>query len=167
MALFKHVAETASSNIHFATELSTLHLVIDFHIHNKTFSTLFWKGAGMKIETSVADKLSKLNILLSPVKMLKENFPLPDCNYKKSKSDNYVFTKESYSPVSKDSPMFALDCEMCITTKKRQLARIAVVNENFDVVYNTLVKPDDVIINCLTGISGITLKKCYKMLQSS
>ncbi|GFV56121.1 RNA exonuclease 5 [Trichonephila clavipes] len=161
MALFKHVAETASSNIHFATELSTLHLVTDFHIQNKTFSTLFWKGAGMKIETSVADKLSKLNILLSPVQMLKEDFPLPDCNYEKSKSDNYVFTKESYSPVSKDSPMFALDCEMCITTKKSQLARIAVVNENFDVVYNTLVKPDDVIINYLTGISGIT----EKMLQ--
>ncbi|GFY53938.1 RNA exonuclease 5, partial [Trichonephila inaurata madagascariensis] len=163
IALFKHVAETASPNIHFATELSTMHLVTDFHIRNKkTFSSVFSKGAGVKIKKSVAGKFfSKLNLLLSPVQMLKEHFPMPDSNYKRSKCDNYVFTKESYSRVSKNSPMFALDCEMCVTTKKSELTRIAVVNENCEVIYNTLVKPDNEIVNYLTEISGIT----EKMLQ--
>ncbi|GFR25370.1 RNA exonuclease 5 [Trichonephila clavata] len=158
--IFKHVVETASPNIHFATELSTLHLVTDFHIQNKnTYSTIFSKGAGVKIETSVADKfLSKLNLLLSPVQMLKEHFPMPDCNFKGSKCDNYVFTKESYSPVSKDSPVFALDCEMCTTTENSELTRISVVNENCDVIYHTLVKPDNKIIDYLTRFSGVTEK---------
>ncbi|GFT76866.1 RNA exonuclease 5 [Nephila pilipes] len=157
--IFEQVVETVSSNTHFATELSTLHLITDFHMQNKdTYSTMFPKEKGVKIEIPLDDKLpSKLNLLLSPIQMVMEYFPLPACNYKKSKSDNYIFTKESYYPVTKNSPMFALDCEMCESADdSSELTRIAVVNENCDIVYHTLVKPDKKITNYLTKFSGVT-----------
>ncbi|XP_046403933.1 uncharacterized protein LOC124169386 isoform X2 [Ischnura elegans] len=71
----------------------------------------------------------------------------------------YVFTKSSYKEVGPNSPMFAVDCEMCITSNHRsELTRISIVNENLEVVYNTLVKPRRKITNYLTRFSGITEK---------
>lgn len=53
--------------------------------------------------------------------------------------------------------MFALDCEMCRTaTGQLELTRISVVNENLEIVYDTLVKPFNKITDYLTRFSGIT-----------
>ena len=43
-------------------------------------------------------------------------------------------TKDEYGEVSNDSPLFAMDCEMCLTTtNESELTRITVVNEKSEV----------------------------------
>lgn len=158
-SIFPQVVAIVSSNIPFASELSTLHQVTDFHIKEKdTYSTMFPKEKDIKIDAPANSKpASKLHLLLSPIQMVMENYPFPQSVFLYSKSDNYVFSKDSYSPVTKDSPMFAVDCEMCMTVNgKNELTRIAVIDENLETVYHTLVKPHSKIVNYLTKFSGIT-----------
>merc|ERR1719471_987384 len=70
---------------------------------------------------------------------------------------DFVFTSDSYEEVSEESPMFSVDCEMCLTTLgKNELTRISVVNERLEQVYHSLVLPPNPIINYLTRYSGIT-----------
>ena len=52
--------------------------------------------------------------------------------------------------------MFSLDCEMCVTKAGMELTRICVVDAAHEVVYHTLVKPYNAIINYVTRFSGIT-----------
>ena len=97
---------------------------------------------------------SRLDLLLSMPQMMKEGYPMPVDNQRFS---NYVYSKHDYEEVSEKSPMFAVDCEMCLTTiQKLELTRVTVVNENSECVYDTLVKPHNRIINYLTRYSGIT-----------
>lgn len=157
--IFPHSVEIVSSNIPFAAELSTLHLVTDFHIRaEKTYSTTFPKE--VKIEASTnCEPPSKLHLLLSPIQMFMENYPFPTNMSHCYNTDDYVFSKKSYAPVTEDSPMFAVDCEMCQTTKSQsELTRIAVVDEKLETVFHTLVKPDAKIIDYMTRYSGITKK---------
>ncbi|XP_046826390.1 RNA exonuclease 1 isoform X1 [Vespa crabro] len=103
------------------------------------------------------DKFSRTQLLLSLQQMVEENYPVPLKGKLWKKYDEYVFTKDNYTEVTAKSPMFALDCEMCKTiTGNLELTRISLVNESFNVVYETLVKPDNKIIDYLTQYSGIT-----------
>ncbi|XP_063593833.1 RNA exonuclease 5-like [Penaeus indicus] len=62
--------------------------------------------------------------------------------------------------VTVSSPLFGVDCEMCLTSiKQLELTSISVVNEQGKLVYHTLVKPQNRIINYLTKYSGITEEK--------
>ncbi|XP_051877898.1 RNA exonuclease 5-like [Pristis pectinata] len=60
--------------------------------------------------------------------------------------------------VTDSSPLFGLDCEMCLTRKGRELTRISVVNTEGHCLMDELVKPDNQIFNYLTRFSGITWK---------
>ncbi|XP_070617287.1 RNA exonuclease 5 isoform X2 [Erythrolamprus reginae] len=59
-------------------------------------------------------------------------------------------------PVTDTSPLFGLDCEMCLTDKGSELTRIAVVDAAGHCIMNELVKPKRPIRNYLTCYSGIT-----------
>ena len=50
-------------------------------------------------------------------------------------------------PSDGDYGVYALDCEMCYTTQGLELTRVTVVNKDLETVYDTLVKPKNIIID--------------------
>ncbi|XGW05976.1 hypothetical protein V3C99_016376 [Haemonchus contortus] len=92
----------------------------------------------------------RTELLITTPEMVDNSYPLPD-------GINIAATKEKYAPVTKDSPIFALDCEMCVTSAGvHELTRISLIREDGSVVFDTLVKPKNEITDYLTKFSGIT-----------
>ncbi|XP_053550318.1 RNA exonuclease 5 [Bombina bombina] len=60
--------------------------------------------------------------------------------------------------VTDSSPLFGLDCEMCLTDKGSELTRISLVDASGRCIMDELVKPDNPIQNYMTRFSGITKK---------
>ncbi|CAH2230366.1 RNA exonuclease 1 homolog [Pararge aegeria] len=58
--------------------------------------------------------------------------------------------------VMEDYGVYSLDCEMCYTTQGLDLTRVTVINSVCKVVYETLIKPLNPIIDYNTRYSGIT-----------
>ena len=100
--------------------------------------------------------LSRKCLLLSTQQMMQESYPLPIVTGSKN-YEGFVFTKDEYAEVTEESPLLALDCEMCQTTAfKNELTRVSIVTEKGDLIYDSLVKPYREINNYLTKWSGIT-----------
>ncbi|XP_069341791.1 RNA exonuclease 5 [Eulemur rufifrons] len=98
-------------------------------------------------------KVGLTRCILTKEEMKTFNFPLqgfPDC-------ENFVPTKCNGS-ITDNSPLFGLDCEICFTSKGRELTRISLVAEGGCCVMDELVKPDNKILDYLTSFSGITKK---------
>ncbi|XP_076623466.1 RNA exonuclease 5 isoform X1 [Colletes latitarsis] len=103
------------------------------------------------------DQFSRTQLLLSLCQLIEENYPIPLKGDLAKKYENYVMTKDEYIEATAKSPMFGLDCEMCkTTTGELELTRISVVDERLDIIYESLVKPENTIIDYLTRFSGIT-----------
>lgn len=49
-------------------------------------------------------------------------------------------------PINEQS-VYALDCEMCYTTQGLELTRVTIIDEDCKVIYETLVKPQNSIID--------------------
>lgn len=89
--------------------------------------------------------------------MVLEKFPLPIKRLLKHKYSRYVMTKDRYKEVTSSSPIFGIDCEMCKTESgELELTRVSLVDESCKLIYDQLVKPDNLIIDYLTKYSGIT-----------
>uniref|UniRef100_A0A8C3VZN9 RNA exonuclease 5 n=1 Tax=Catagonus wagneri TaxID=51154 RepID=A0A8C3VZN9_9CETA len=98
-------------------------------------------------------KVGLTRCLLTKEEMKAYHFPLqgfPDC-------ENFVPTKCNGS-ITDNSPLFGLDCEMCLTSKGRELIRISLIAEGGCCIMDELVKPDNKIVDYLTSFSGITKK---------
>ncbi|XP_012136383.1 uncharacterized protein LOC100879141 isoform X2 [Megachile rotundata] len=67
----------------------------------------------------------------------------------------YVKTLSKGTP-AEEQGVYALDCEMCYTTQGLELTRITIIDEDCNVVYEALVKPQNPIIDYNTRFSGIT-----------
>ncbi|XP_078052622.1 RNA exonuclease 5 isoform X3 [Augochlora pura] len=103
------------------------------------------------------DRFARTSLLLSLCQMVEENYPVPLRGELAKKYENYIMTKDSYLEASPRSPMFALDCEMCrTTTGELELTRISIVDESLNIIYDTLVIPENPITDYLTRFSGIT-----------
>lgn len=57
---------------------------------------------------------------------------------------------------TKELPIFSIDCEMVETAQGSELARISVINESLECIYDTFVKPSMTITDYRTKFSGIT-----------
>ncbi|XP_072754705.1 uncharacterized protein Rexo5 [Anoplolepis gracilipes] len=103
------------------------------------------------------DKFCRTKLLLSLSQMVEENYPVPLKGTLAEKYGSYLSTKDVYEEATATSPMFGLDCEMCLTTSGNlELTRITIVDESLKIIYDTLVKPENAITNYLTRFSGIT-----------
>ncbi|XP_038069116.1 uncharacterized exonuclease C637.09-like [Patiria miniata] len=75
--------------------------------------------------------------------------------YPQADDPGYTHTKHS-DTVGDKSPIISVDCEMCVTKKGSELTRVSLVDEKHHVLYNSLVKPHNPIIDYVTRYSGIT-----------
>ncbi|XP_036949422.1 RNA exonuclease 5-like [Acanthopagrus latus] len=89
--------------------------------------------------------------VLSQEEMIKKNYPV-----KGMPGFEEFMCTNSADCVTDCSPMFGLDCEMCLTEKGNELARVSLVDNDGNCVMDELVKPPNQIINYLTRFSGIT-----------
>nr|KAF6490811.1 RNA exonuclease 5 [Molossus molossus] len=71
--------------------------------------------------------------------------------------ENFVSTK-SDGVITDKSPLFGLDCEVCLTMRGRELTHISLVAEEGGCVMDELVKPDGKILDYLTSCSEIMKK---------
>ncbi|XP_014249921.1 RNA exonuclease 1 homolog [Cimex lectularius] len=71
--------------------------------------------------------------------------------------EGFVSTKPS-KKITNDhyAGVYALDCEMCSTTKGSELTRVTVVDLNGNIKYDVIVRPDNPILDYCTRFSGIT-----------
>lgn len=78
-------------------------------------------------------------------------------NIENLKNDSgFVQTVEKQPITSGDYGVYALDCEMCYTTEGGELTRVSVVSSDMKIVYETLVKPDNPVLDYNTRFSGIS-----------
>ncbi|VDN97662.1 unnamed protein product [Rodentolepis nana] len=105
------------------------------------------------------DIFDRTLLLLSIDQMISEQVPLPrklaGSSWKPSWS-SFVPLKKIYEPVTAQSPMFGLDCEMVCTKVGSELARVTLVDEMGCVIMDRLVKPDHPVEDYVTRFSGIT-----------
>ncbi|XP_013115781.2 RNA exonuclease 5 [Stomoxys calcitrans] len=103
------------------------------------------------------DKFPRTKLLLSALQMIEEGYPMPLRGELSKQYNSYMLTRKQYAPVTNRSPLFGVDCEMCHTSSGvNELTRISIVNENLETVYESMVRPDNKIIDYLTQFSGIT-----------
>ncbi|NXC36593.1 REXO5 exonuclease, partial [Campylorhamphus procurvoides] len=83
----------------------------------------------------------------------KNNYPIkgsPGCK-------DYIST-ECDQQRTDSSPLFGLDCEMCLTAKGNEVTRVSLVDAQGQCLLNELVKPESPVMNYHTRFSGITKK---------
>ena len=64
--------------------------------------------------------------------------------------------KAGLSGEGSQMPLFAIDCEMVETQNGSELARVSIINEELECIYDTFVKPDCPVVDYRTKYSGIT-----------
>jgi RNA exonuclease 1 len=112
-----------------------------------------WADFPMITRTSLDRTASpRLRLLLTTGQMVNGDFPIPSAQ----KFSNFRMTKSKYSLPSNASPLYSVDCEMCLTKMGLEVTRVAVVNSAQQVIYHNLVQPDHPVLDYLTPYSGVT-----------
>lgn len=75
--------------------------------------------------------------------------------YERANYEGYVITRDKPELEPNKFGIFALDCEMCYTTYGFELTRVTVIDHKTNVIYEELVKPDNLILDYNTRYSGI------------
>ncbi|CAL8286148.1 unnamed protein product [Arctogadus glacialis] len=83
--------------------------------------------------------------------MIKKHFPVRGM----PGFEDFVST-ESADCVTDRSPLYGVDCEMCLTEQGYELARVSLVDSSGKCLLDDLVRPPNRILDYLTRFSGIT-----------
>ncbi|XP_042860867.1 uncharacterized protein LOC122246386 [Penaeus japonicus] len=83
---------------------------------------------GEKIQ--ILDNFDRRQLLLGAEDMCEHGFPAPVPGCLGYNDPEYSFSHEEYAELKVTSPMFGVDCEMCLTsTKQLELTSISVIDE--------------------------------------
>uniref|UniRef100_A0A8C5QSB6 RNA exonuclease 5 n=1 Tax=Leptobrachium leishanense TaxID=445787 RepID=A0A8C5QSB6_9ANUR len=89
--------------------------------------------------------------LLTAEELTSQDYPLTG-----SLDTAHFVSSGCVAQVTDSSPLFGLDCEMCLTDKGSELTWISLVDADGQCIMDELVKPDNIILNYMTRFSGIT-----------
>ncbi|XP_077094245.1 RNA exonuclease 5 isoform X2 [Siphateles boraxobius] len=128
------------------SDLLSSEVAVDTHVPLP--AALMWHPVIRRFGSSVTG-LS--NFLLTQQEMIKHNFPS-----KGGRGCEGFVSTESGGCVTDGSPLFGLDCEMCLTCVGLEVTRVALVDDTGHCVLDELVKPPNPIIDYCTRFSGIT-----------
>ncbi|KAF0287555.1 RNA exonuclease 5 [Amphibalanus amphitrite] len=122
-------------------------------------------GAGAPLPRTLPEPaaVGRTALLLDISQLMDEGYPLPGAGQYSKQFAGFVPTKDKYKPVTDQSPMYSIDCEMCVTRSGSELTSISVLDESEQLVYGTLVKPDNPILDYVTRYSGITAERLEMM----
>lgn len=136
---------------------ATINLNKDHHLIAKSVFPIDGDiTSGDSLELLEGDVFPRTRLLLSPLQMMIEGYPMPVKGEFEERYKQFRFSRSVYKPVTSKSPMFGLDCEMCRTIKaENELVRVSIVDENYMSVYETLVRPENRIVDYLTQWSGV------------
>ena len=114
------------------------------------------------------EHFSRHHCLLTYNELVENGYPIPTSNDQDATTESSEGLSPDYIMITpwpyvnchmdKDVtnfPLFAVDCEMVKTEVALELARVTIINENLDCIYDSLVKPDNPVIDYLTKYSGI------------
>uniref|UniRef100_A0A8B9P034 RNA exonuclease 5 n=1 Tax=Apteryx owenii TaxID=8824 RepID=A0A8B9P034_APTOW len=99
------------------------------------------------------EKQGLTSYTLTLEELKKNDYPMkgsPGC-------EDYMHT-ECDQQRTDSSPLFGLDCEMCLTAKGNEVTHVSLVDAQGQCLLNELVKPESRIVNYRTRFSGITRK---------
>lgn len=113
------------------------------YMHNKskdTYLSMFSvPKSNKKLRVTLEDHL------ISPSELLENNYAFEES-----------FKKSSKKAADDELKIIGLDCEMVQCADGAQLARVTVIDKNFNPVYDEFIKPPSEILDYLTQFSGIT-----------
>lgn len=93
------------------------------------------------------DTSKYLHYTLSEAELIANNYPLEN----RFEVETFLSTEDKDWPLIQDKPQFnkilTIDCEMVQTNIGYELARISIINEEYQEVYNKFVKPKNTIVN--------------------
>lgn len=164
----------ASSDRHFK-KMKSLHPCFRFNIQHPgspRFVKLGLEAFMMNVDSEDGEKatlppaapaaeFTRADCLLSLKELLNNEYPGSE-----EGKDMSEFTRLAEWPRADSSlseagsfPLFALDCEMVETEAGDELAKVSLVDEMLDCVYDSLVQPSSPVVDYRTKFSGISKDK--------
>ena len=165
----------ASSDLHFK-KMKSLNPCVHFNIQHPgspRFVKLGLEAFMMNADSEDGEKstlppqatpaaeFTRANCLLSSKELLSNEYPGSEEGKDVSEYTRLTEWPSADCSLSETAsfPLFALDCEMVETEAGDELAKVSLVNETLNCVYNSLVQPSSPIVDYRTKFSGITKDK--------
>ncbi|KAK4046506.1 para-aminobenzoate synthase, (PABA) [Microbotryomycetes sp. JL201] len=114
--------------------------------------------------------------LLTREQMEDQAYPVPSRSPKDGDRESMIFDNWKRSdgwieapwqkPVDGPKTVLGLDCEMCLTEDGSELARLSIVDQKGQRIYDSLVKPEKPIVDYLTKFSGLTEEKLASVTKT-